>query len=522
MTTTTTIAVPTNCAALCTKLAELAQRIDDELAQTGNGAAIDYGAIEQRIADALGEVERGLHAQVLAKLDIDVPAIRVWGDEYRRIGRFESDYHTLVGTVRVMRTVYRKTERNGDTLDPVSVRAGVVADGWLPHTARAMAYLIAQGTSREAEATGRELGRLPYSRSSFERVGHEVGALYRRAQTRIEDVLIQEYAVPAEARSVSISIDRVALPMEEPIETAPVPVDPPWVAAVMAAAPPHPAEVQAVLDEQTQGDAPKIARNFRMAYVATVTLHNADGDALHTIRYGRMPKGDVRGLCRGLARDVTAMRAQRPELKVAYLTDGATEFETLYDQHLKMPLGPAVVSLIDFWHAAEYLGAAARVFEIKRKAKPGQFRRWRHALKHDDGAAAQIVEQLEQSGLEKVMLDGVRPVEAAIRYFRARLPRMDYAAARREALPIGSGNVEATCKSLVTVRMKRPGARWKHTTGDEVMQLRALQLSDRWAPAVQRAIRPLAKPVQIAAGIHAAKPTRTTPITSGAGARAAT
>jgi hypothetical protein len=152
------------------------------------------------------------------------------------------------------------------------------------------------------------------------------------------------------------------------------------------------------------------------------------------------------------------------------------------------------VSLIDFWHAAEYLGAAARVFEIKRKAKPGQFRRWRHALKHDDGAAARIVEQLEQSGLEEVMLDGVRPVEAAIRYFRARLGRMDYAGARRQGLPIGSGNVEATCKSLVTVRMKRPGARWKHTTGDEVLQLRALQLSDRWAPAVQRRPGPRRSP----------------------------
>jgi hypothetical protein len=36
------------------------QRIDDELAQTGSGAAIDHGAIEQGIADALGEFERGL------------------------------------------------------------------------------------------------------------------------------------------------------------------------------------------------------------------------------------------------------------------------------------------------------------------------------------------------------------------------------------------------------------------------------------------------------------------------------
>jgi hypothetical protein len=119
--------------------------------------------------------------------------------------------------------------------------------------------------------------------------------LFRRAQPRIEEVLIREYAVPAEARSASISIDRVALPMEEPIEAPPVPVDPPWVAEVMAAAPPHPPEVQAVLDEQNQGDVARVARNFRMAYAATVTLHDAEGEAIHTIRYGRMPKGDARG-----------------------------------------------------------------------------------------------------------------------------------------------------------------------------------------------------------------------------------
>ena len=43
------------------------------------------------VADALGEVERGVHAQILARLDIDVPATRVWGDEHRRIGRSESE-----------------------------------------------------------------------------------------------------------------------------------------------------------------------------------------------------------------------------------------------------------------------------------------------------------------------------------------------------------------------------------------------------------------------------------------------
>jgi hypothetical protein len=59
----------------------------------------------------------------------------------------------------------------------------------------------------------------------------------------------------------------------------------------MAAAPPHPPAVQAILDEHNQGDAPKVARNFRMAYAATVTLHDAEGESIHTIRYGLMPKG---------------------------------------------------------------------------------------------------------------------------------------------------------------------------------------------------------------------------------------
>jgi len=107
----------------------------------------------------------------------------------------------------------------------------------------------------------------------------------------IEDALIEQYEVPAEARSVSVSVDRVSVSMEEPL---PRPVGRP------------------------RKDAPKrpVARNFRMAYCATVTLHDRHGDALHTIRYGRMPKGDAQNLCAGLGADVAALLAKQPELKV--------------------------------------------------------------------------------------------------------------------------------------------------------------------------------------------------------------
>jgi hypothetical protein len=99
----------------------------------------------------------------------------------------------------------------------VSVRAGVVGAGWLPATARAMAHALQQGTSREAEQTAQQWERLPYSRSSFEDVGHTVGQLMTANHSRIEEQLIQQYQVPPEAYSISVGLDRVSIPMEEPL-----------------------------------------------------------------------------------------------------------------------------------------------------------------------------------------------------------------------------------------------------------------------------------------------------------------
>ena len=177
--------------AMATTLADLKATI----ARTGDGKAIDYGAVEATIAEDAGRVERTSHQAILQALDIDVPAVIIGGVRYLRVGRCEAPYHTLAGSVSVERSLYRRTGTRGGTpegrvVDPVSLRAGVVGDGWLPHTARAMAHAGQQGTSREAEAMADEWGRLPYSRSSFERVTHLVGALSVAAHEDIEDALI--------------------------------------------------------------------------------------------------------------------------------------------------------------------------------------------------------------------------------------------------------------------------------------------------------------------------------------------
>jgi hypothetical protein len=49
----------------------------------------------------------------------------------------------------------------------------------------------------------------------------------------------------------------------------------------------------------------------------------------------------------------------------------------------------------------------------------------------------------------------------------------------------------------VSQRMKRSGCRSEPRTGDEVLQLRALQLSDRWSAAMDASLRSLRKPVHV-------------------------
>ncbi|MGH8590311.1 MAG: hypothetical protein ACREXX_13590, partial [Gammaproteobacteria bacterium] len=65
-------------------------------------------------------------------------------------------------------------------------------------------------------------------------------------------------------------------------------------------------------------------------------------------------------------------------------------------------------------------------------------------------------------------------------YFRRYRHRMRYAKAQAQNLPIGSGVVEAACKTLATERMKRSGMRWRHAGGQAILTLRALHQSARF------------------------------------------
>ena len=144
-------------------MAQQLAKVQRTMARQGGGKAVDYALVEQAMWEAVGRTEREAHRAILQSLDNDVSAVVIGKERYTRVGRCEDRYHTMAGWVSVERSLYRKWgERGGQpggkVVDAVSLRGGVVGDGWPPHRARGMAHERQQGTSREAEASARELG----------------------------------------------------------------------------------------------------------------------------------------------------------------------------------------------------------------------------------------------------------------------------------------------------------------------------------------------------------------------------
>nr|MBK7069978.1 hypothetical protein [Deltaproteobacteria bacterium] len=269
----------------------------------------DYAAVERAVATLGAEVQRSLHQTILAACDRQVPRLLIGGRLHRPVLRREATYYTLAGPVVVTRTRYRPAgDPYATTVDPIGVRVGVVGAGWLPQTCTAMAFLVQLDPSREATQAAHQLGVLPYSRASFERVAHRVGELVMQERERVESALIAACAAGRGHGCCDLARPRGGADGRAPATT-------PWAARQGAAKRP-------------------VVRLWHMAYCATVTIHDASGKGLHTIRYGRMPGGDVDGLVLGLKDDVMTLLGMRPTLQVTLLCDGAVEMWNLLGEAL--------------------------------------------------------------------------------------------------------------------------------------------------------------------------------------------
>ena len=70
--------------------------------------------------------------------------------------------------------------------------------------------------------------------------------------------------------------------------------------------------------------------------------------------------------------------------------------------------------------------------------------------------------------------------DKALAYFETNAPRMRYSHFRSHGLFVGSGVVEAGCKSVIGQRLKLSGMHWSQPGATGILTLRCQQASGRW------------------------------------------
>jgi len=166
----------------------------------------------------------------------------------------------------------------------------------------------------------------------------------------------------------------------------------------------------------------------------------------------------------------------RAEKKVI-IAHGAEWIWNIAEQHF-----PGAIQIVDIYHARQHLWDLARALHPNEETKQ---KRWviRQQAKLDGGKIENLVHSLRSLDATNPELTDKIRIEAD--YFERNDARMRYPEFRRKHLFIGSGVIEAGCKTVIGSRLKQSGMFWTVRGANAIIALRCHRLSrkfeDYWA-----------------------------------------
>lgn len=426
----------------------------DEHRRKGCGHEGGFEAFEHEVRKRFSEAERECIGEELERLDVTLPEIVIEGIRHRRVVRGYGEYMTAAGPVKVLRHRYRAVGTNGESECPMEWRAGIVEGFFTPLAARLGLWAVTHLTPEESESLFRELGGMSPSRSSLDRLPKGLSEKWEARRPDWEARLRAQDEPVATAAVLAVSLDGVMAPMKDGQREAR-------------------REQSRQEGKQTRGPS-----GYREVGCGTISLYDLEGERLRTVRTARMPESKKRTLKRQLVAEVENAFRQQPQMRLVKVADGALDNWEFLSKDL-----PPGVEVVDFYHAAEHLKRAFdHVYGEGSPKARACFAEYRHVLLEADDGVEKVIRTLAYHHKRKPRCVKLKQ---ELEYFRRNRSRMDYARLRAQNLPIGSGVVEATCKTLVTQRMKRSGQRWTRDGGQAILTFRALAQSDRFDAAWQ-------------------------------------
>jgi hypothetical protein len=160
---------------------------------------------------------------------------------------------------------------------------------------------------------------------------------------------------------------------------------------------------------------------------------------------------------------------------------------------VKERFGTQAKCLMDFYHVSEYLAAASELLGDSKKRE--WLKEQQRRLKAN--RTSEVIKELTKlEAFEKAKLAGVverssgskeeQPAATCKRYLENRLEYLDYKAALKAELPIGSGETESGHRWVIQARLKISGAWWKEDNAERMLKVLTMRASDEWEPYWRR------------------------------------
>ena len=157
---------------------------------------------------------------------------------------------------------------------------------------------------------------------------------------------------------------------------------------------------------------------------------------------------------------------------ITVLGDGAIWIWNIADEHF-----PGARQIVDLYHAREHYGNVAKACLGRHEDKMNQWMEQRR-MELDEGNVEEVI-----AAIKHLMSRRGAPKELCERemgYFDKNKERMRYAHFRSLGLFVGSGVVEAGCRTVIGQRLKQSGMHWTVEGANKIIALRCCIMSNRW------------------------------------------
>jgi hypothetical protein len=239
---------------------------------------------------------------------------------------------------------------------------------------------------------------------------------------------------------------------------------------------------------KTEGQ-PAHTREVKLGCVFTQTTWDAEGYALRdpdsTTYTGAIESAEEFGW--RIYAEADRRGWSRAQKKVV-MGDGAEWIWNLAAEHFS-----GATQIVDLYHAREHLWEVARALYPTDPPKQKAWLRAHQKRLLDKGKIAKLVSALRS--FRSRHPEVVKKIHSEADYFERNAERMQYPKFRRQHLFVGSGVIEAGCKTVIASRLKRSGMYWTVRGANAILILRCCclngQFEEYWESQAQ------ALPVQL-------------------------